>query len=152
MDLESRIKEKDELNESAMEAFGRLNKEGFRTLVTKLIESMGLEIINSISEEEWAKIEADVGPQIRKANYPSYLIKVERRTVLVTPEDVQEFVSEREANDRGMIYISTSGFSSDARLYAKEFDVEIADDMEIDECTIRGFIEGFSVWMDRPFT
>jgi uncharacterized protein (DUF433 family) len=28
---------------------------------------------------------------------------------------------------------------------------EIADDLEIDECTIRGFIEGFSVWMDRPF-
>lgn len=30
--------------------------------------------------------------------------------------------------------------------------VEIADDMEIDVSTIRGFIEGFSVWMDRPFT
>ena len=29
--------------------------------------------------------------------------------------------------------------------------VEIADDLEIDERTIRGFIEGFSVWMDRPF-
>ncbi len=30
--------------------------------------------------------------------------------------------------------------------------VEIADDLEIDENTIREFIQGFSILVDRPFT
>jgi tetratricopeptide (TPR) repeat protein len=128
MYLENRIREKDDLNESVMEAFGRLKSDAFKTLVTKLVNSMGLEIINSNFEDKMAKIEANISSQIHKANYPSYLIRIERKTNYVTPEEMQDFVSERSTNEKGMIYISTSGFSDDARLYAKEFDVEIADD------------------------
>jgi tetratricopeptide (TPR) repeat protein len=118
----------DQLDESIIEALNNMNHDAFKSLITKLMESMGLDIISSNFKEENAKIEAKIGEDVKNASFPWYRIMVERKTDKVTPEKVQEFVSERKNKDSGMIYISTASFSNDAMRYAKEFDVEIADD------------------------
>lgn len=128
VDYESNHGEIDDMDTSIIEALNRMNEKAFQSLVTKLMNSMGLEIINSEFQDKKAKIEAKTGKRIKEANFPWYLITVERKKEKITPEEVQEFVSERKSNDSGMIFISTSSFSSDARQYAKEFDVEIADE------------------------
>jgi tetratricopeptide (TPR) repeat protein len=127
VDLEDKGAEVDDMDISIIEALNRMNDKAFQRLVTKLMNSMGLEIINSEFRDKKAKIEAKIGKRITEADFPWYLITVERKKERITPEEVQEFVSERKSNESGMIYMSTSSFSSDARQYAREFDVEITE-------------------------
>ncbi|UCE74881.1 MAG: tetratricopeptide repeat protein [Methanomassiliicoccales archaeon] len=122
------VNKKNELDEPLIEAIDRMDDSTFKALVTKLVRSMGLEIIFSDIKDEKADVEVRIGEKIHDANYPFYIIRMKRKGVTISPEEVQDFVAERKNDKRGMIYISTSGFSENARRYAREFDVEIVDE------------------------
>lgn len=121
-------RERDGMDSNLIDAINRMDGETFEALATKLLYSMGLEIVSSKLRDEKCDIEATVGEKIRDADYPSYLIRVERKKESIAPEELQDLVASRKDRDIGTIYISTADFSEEARLYAKEFEIEIVDD------------------------
>ena len=117
----------DDMDEKLISAVERMEYGAFKNLVSKLIHSMGLLIKSSEFQDNKGDIEADVGEQIKEAYFPSYHVRVGRGPETCAPEDLQDFVATKKGKEKGMIFITTSGFSNDAKLYAEEFDVEIVD-------------------------
>jgi tetratricopeptide (TPR) repeat protein len=105
----------------------RMDENSFEELMGKLLGHLGLEIITSQFGGYLGDIEARVKGAASDSVYPFYHIKVSRKKDMVEPEDLQEFVSVKENDEEGLIFLTTSGFSDNARLYAQEFDIDIVD-------------------------
>jgi tetratricopeptide (TPR) repeat protein len=104
-----------------------MDENTFAQLMGKLLGHLGLEIVTSQFEDYLGNIEARVKGATSDSVYPFYHIKVSRKKDLVEPEDLQDFVSVKENDEEGLIFLTTSGFSDNARLYAQEFDIDIVD-------------------------
>lgn len=105
----------------------RMDENSFEELLGKLLGHLGLEIIKSQFDNYLGDIEARVKGATADSVYPFYHIKVSRKKDMVEPEDLQELVSVKDNEEEGLIFLTTSGFSDNARLYAQEFDIDIVD-------------------------
>lgn len=129
--METEVEEKNERDSHLIDAINRMNYDTFRILATKLLKSMGLEIISSDFEDDYGLIVAKVTEVVKDAAYPQYLIRVERKKEFTTPEELQDFFSAKRRKDMGTIYISTADFTEDAIRYAEEFEIDIVDDNQL---------------------
>ncbi|UCE36682.1 MAG: tetratricopeptide repeat protein [Thermoplasmata archaeon] len=125
--MEKKIAEKNMPNAGFVNALNRMGSDTFEELVNKLMGFLGLEIIAGNFVDDICDIKARVGDKVKDADFPLYLIRMYRRGNTVSPEDLQDFVGQGRDGDEGLMFFSTSSVSEDARLYAKEFDVEIVD-------------------------
>jgi tetratricopeptide (TPR) repeat protein len=128
MELATNMDAQDELDGHLIDAINRMNSETFKTLTTKLLRVMGLDIISSEFADDRGDFEARVGEIINDAAYPAYLIRIERKKEMTTPQELQDFYSARKSKDMGTIFISTADFTDDAIRYAEEFEIDIVDD------------------------